>query len=99
MTEDQATEEARLMFGARGYAYEQRSFLGNEKPGSDGWVSPAGPVYGYAVGYHRIGKRGARLSTQKGFGTSFEEALRHAYEALTPNQREAFRKRKSKQLG
>ena len=78
------------MYGSRAYAHEERSFTGRETPGPDGWIVPAGEVYGYSIGYHGTGKRGARLSTQKGFGQTFEQALAMAQAALTPSQRAQF---------
>ena len=82
------------MYGPRAFAHEQRRFTGDEKPGPDGWIVPGGEVYGYEVGYHRTGKRGARLSTQKGFGATFDEALAQAEAALTPAQRAAYERRR-----
>jgi len=97
MTEAEAQEIAQLQWGPRGFAYVLRRFTGTEKPGPDGWVSPEGEVYGYSVGYHRTGKRGARLTTEKGRSDhSFEEALARAEAAMTPQQRAAYEKRTSK---
>lgn len=80
MNQSQAEALARAAWGSAGWAREHRSYTGNEKPDSNGWVYPAGPVHGYSIGYYRKGKRGARLSTTKGssilsFAAAVEDAI------------------------
>jgi hypothetical protein len=95
MSPAQALAQARLLYGLRAFAYEEREFMGTEKPGPDGWVHPEGPIWARTVGYFRKGKRGARLSTRKGIGRTFEEALAMAEAALTSRQRVQYDRRRT----
>jgi hypothetical protein len=71
---------AQKIWGKKGWAHDLRKFTGKELPGADGWIVPAGDIFSYQVGYHRKGKKGARLSTVKGSSfISFEGAFQDAF--------------------